>query len=88
MKIMLNKTSMKDIDKRLKALEKSLNLKDARVMVTLPEDVEPRRMNFPDFVKRCRCDSVIYGFKFVGEGNESQIDMLVDLIDDFVNEKL
>ncbi len=78
----------KQILERLKALEKKYNPKDAMVKTFFPGDTETRIISLPDFCKRCRCDSMIYDFQFVGEGNEEQIDLLIDLIDLYANDEL
>lgn len=78
----------KKIMARLNELERKINPRDSTVVTMFPGDEESRKIPFPDFIKRCRCDSVIYGFRFVGEGNDEQIDLLVDLIDDYCNDEL
>ena len=79
--------NMMILDKRNEAERKS-NPRDSTVKTFFPGDKEPRIISFPDYIKRCRCDSVIYGCRFVGEGEEEQIDSLMDLIENYCFNRL
>lgn len=78
----------KEIELRLERLERAISPKDVTVRTMFPEDIDYRIIPLNEFCERCRKDSVIYEFTFVGDGNVEQIDLLIGLIDDLANNNL